>query len=736
MTEGFVAHSPRTPGGRWELLEDHLESVATLAAEFASMFESEDWGRLAGLWHDLGKYRAEFQRRIRGENIHAPHAGVGAALAYSGIGSPPLAFAIAGHHAGLANHAAQEESTQRPLERVVAENLAVLSEVRNVVPRSILEHSRPTLPPWLNASDVEERALRVELWTRFLFSALVDADRLATELFYEPTKRDAMTYESIGELSRRVDAHLDTLGSDTPVDVLRAVVLDHCRQAAALSPGLFSLTAPTGSGKTLASMSFALRHADRHTLRRVIVVAPYTSIIEQNAQVYRGVLGNRNVIEHHSAIDEEAREAAASETETRRRLAAENWDAPIVVTTAVQFFESLLNNEPSRCRKLHNIARSVIIVDEAQTLPTDFMLALLDVMRQLTAHYRCSLVLSTATQPALAARDALPQGLSDVREIIPNASALASGLRRVSVHWPDAGSAVPIERIAEEMLDRPQVLTIVHNRPEARKIAELLPADGRYHLSTRMCAAHRLTTLAAVRAALDAGDSCRVVSTQLVEAGVDVDFPVVYRAMAGLDSLTQAAGRCNRNGLLRNSDDQPALGEFVVFRAESPPPRGVPRRGLAVTEQMLRATGSLDLSNPATLEEYFRGLYFGSQLDERGVMAERRAFNYATVGDRVRFIREATQPLIVPWEQAHERVHAFEEALRRKSRIRKAARGLQPFVVQLYQQELQILLGQGAAAPLDGFGYILVAPFLHLYHEEFGLTLNDAVAADVGALVA
>ena len=732
--ERAFAHSrPDRPLTEWEPLEKHLDEVAQLAEEFAAAFDSSEWGRLVGLWHDLGKYRVDFQRRIRGESIQAPHAGAGAALAH-GI-APPVAFAIAGHHAGLANRTVQADSTQTPLEQTVAENSEVLVEVRAKAPHRILQQVRPALPEWLRVRDGQQR-LRMELWTRFLFSALVDADRLATERFYDPSKRGTLVYDSIPTLRKRADSYIDAFRPDTRVNKLRAAVLAECRRAAPMAPGLFSLTVPTGGGKTLASMSFALRHAEHHELRRVFVVVPFTNIIEQNAEVYRTSLGADNVIEHHSAIDEEARERATPEAESRRRLAVENWDAPIVVTTAVQFFETLFSNEPSRCRKLHNVARSVVIVDEAQMLPTDFLVALLDVMRQLAAHYGCSLVLSTATQPALNVRETLPQGLSDVREIMSDPRGLAEQLRRVTVRWPEGEAPTSLDRVAEEMRGRRQVLTIVHRRRDARELAERLPATGRYHLSTRMCAAHRLETLAAAKAALVQGDACRVVSTQLVEAGVDLSFPTVYRAMAGLDSLAQAAGRCNRNGELKDADGSPVLGEFIVFRAESPPPAGVLRRGLNVADAMLRTSRPFDLINPEVLHDYFRGLYFGSQLDRYGVMAEREAFNFATVAHRVRFIADGTHPVIVPWTDWEARVSAFEASMQwAPSGSRRAARALQPFVVQVFEHEMRLLQRQGAVRLLEGFGHVLAAPFLHLYDGHFGLMLDEEAVADPHALV-
>lgn len=719
-------HDPRP----WEPLDEHLAQVAELAAQFAAAFGSAEWGRLAGLWHDLGKYRPEFQRRIRGEQLQAPHAGVGAALAYQ-IQAPPVAFAIAGHHAGLANHVEQHGTSQTPLRRKVTEEHATLAAVRPLVPRDLLAHACPAPPAWLAPAGTRPPEERLELWTRFLFSALVDADRLATEAFYEPDRRADLTYDDVPTLRARLDAHLDRFVPDTPVKAVRARVLADCRAAAEQPPGLFSLTVPTGGGKTLSGMAFALRHAEQHALRRVIVVVPYTSIIEQNAAVYRAVLGERNVIEHHSAVDEVARREESTELEVRRRLAAENWDAPVVVTTAVQFFESLFSNEPSRCRKLHNVARAVVVIDEAQTLPTDFLLCLLDGMRQLTGHYGCTLVLSTATQPALGRRDALPQGLEDVREIAGDVDALAVDLRRVEVRWPNGEGATPYADVAGDLAGEPQVLAVVHRRQDARELAEQLPAEGRFHLSTRMCAAHRAAVLDDVRRALAAGAVCRVVSTQLIEAGVDVDFPVVYRAMAGLDSLAQAAGRCNRNGVLTDAGGRGALGRFIVFRAETAAPAGTPRRGLDIAEGMLRARGgALDFTDAGTLEEFFRGLYLASPLDRVGAMAHRRAFNFATVAQLVRFIADGTRPLVVPWRGVHSRVQAFERAPGRGS-----ARALQPYVVQVREHELRLLERQGAVVPLEGFGHVLARPYLHLYHAEFGLTLDEDATADVGALV-
>ena len=408
MPQRFYAHSleGRPPEAGWEDLAVHLEKVAGLTAGFAERFGAAEWGRLAGLWHDLGKYRPEFQDRLRGSAKAVEHAGLGAALAVSkhkheGL---PLAFVIAGHHTGLADlTVAAEEGGRRPLRERLAENARTLAGLRAALPTELTAPPLPPLPPL--AAEVRH----LELWTRFLFSCLIDADRLATEDFYAPGARAVVAEgrEEIPALRRRLDAELARLVEELPeekrlsrVNRHRAEVLAACRAKAQRPPGVFSLTVPTGGGKTLAAMAFALLHAEIHGLRRVVAAIPYTSIIEQNAAVYRQALGKANVLEHHSGLDPVAAEAADREAEIRRRLAAENWDAPVVVTTNVQLFESLFAAAPSRCRKLHSLAGSVLLLDEAQTLPTGFLLPVLDVLRELVRSYGCTVVLTTAKAAA------------------------------------------------------------------------------------------------------------------------------------------------------------------------------------------------------------------------------------------------------------------------------------------------------------------------------------------------
>ncbi|WP_312915824.1 CRISPR-associated helicase/endonuclease Cas3 [Candidatus Competibacter phosphatis] len=409
------------------------------------------------------------------------------------------------------------------------------------------------------------------LWIRLLFSCLVDADFLDTEQFMSPEKAGLRgQYPALAELEPRFEAYMTALtarADDTPVNQMRALVLDRCRNAAEQMPGLFSLTVPTGGGKTLASLAFALHHARRHGKRRILYVIPYTSIIEQTADVFRGVFGEDAVLEHHSNFD--------SERETpRSRLACENWDTSLIVTTNVQFFESLFAARPSRTRKLHNILDSVVILDEAQLLPPEFLTPILSTIRELSGHYGVSFVLCTATQPALASQRGFDwrfDGLDDVREIMGDATAvqeLHTSLRRVEVSLPaDLHAPTSWEALAAELATHPRVLCIVDRRDDARLLHGLLPT-GAVHLSGLMCGQHRADVIAMIKERLVADEPLRVISTQLVEAGVDLDFPVVYRALAGLDSIAQAAGRCNREGRLFN------LGRVVVFAPPTEPPAG------------------------------------------------------------------------------------------------------------------------------------------------------------------
>ncbi len=681
------AHSLKgLPPEEWQLLESHLIAVADLAERFASSFAS-GWGRLAGLWHDAGKYQPSFQNYIASDpDAHVKqkvdHSSAGALIARK-RSAPPVAFAVAGHHGGLPD----AEDLKNRLERTQP----LLHEARaGGLPSWMEEAPLPSLPAWLNPTD----RLQFSLWTRFIFSALVDADFLDTERFYAGGRERESTGPSLAELKFRLDAFLDRKARSvepTPVNLMRARVLNACRQAAAKDPGAFTLTVPTGGGKTFSSLAFALDHGMRHGFERVIVVIPYTSIIEQTAREYRNALGGEAVIEHHTNVDPD------NET-PYNRLASENWDAPVVVTTSVQFFESLYANRTSRCRKVHRIARSVVVFDEVQTFPVHLLEAVRRVLRELAANYGATVLLCTATQPVL---------LQGAGEIMPDpAREFAVVAKRYEVQMPSSGEPVAWEALASELRAFDQVMAIVHRRDDAQQLAELVGGDC-LHLSARMCAAHRSDVLVEVKRRLKAGEPCRLVATQLVEAGVDVDFPEVFRAFAGADSLAQAAGRCNREGSGR--------GRLHVFNAPTRPPQGVLRTGLQIARTM-HAEGSLDLKSPETFRAYFGKLYGYSEQDARGVMTAENSQKFKTVAGLFRMIEEAGEPVIAPYGQKWlQQVNA----IRYGGVSRIGMRRLQRFMVNLYPQEIATLREAGALDRVADTFWVVV-PGFRVYDKYWG----------------
>jgi len=649
-----IAHVRRDEtSGQWieHPLIAHLESVAKLGAAFAQPFSSGRWAELAGRWHDLGKFNAEFQAYIRGasgyeahlEDENRPdrvdHSTAGAIHAVEALGLPGciLAYLIAGHHAGLPDWEKDEAPGGSLRERLQRRELLEKARATDV-PADLLEAETPPL-------QIPGGRAGFALWVRMLFSCLVDADFLDTEDFMDAGRAGLRGgHPDLDALRTQFERHMDSLmkgAPDTPVNHLRADILRQCRERAADAPGFFSLTVPTGGGKTLSGMAFALDHAIRHGKRRIVHVIPYTSIIEQTADIFRGIFGEA-VIEHHSSLDPD-RETA------RSRLATENWDAPVIVTTSVQFFESLFAARTSRCRKLHNLVDSVVVLDEAQLLPPAFLQPILDALNLLVEHYGVTVVLSTATQPALETRrDSFGKtrlrGLENVREIIDDPDALYAALERVRVRLPDdlnTGRDWPA--IADEIARHDSVLAIVNTRRQARELHALLPPDT-IHLSALMCGQHRSDVIADIKRRLADGEPVRVVSTQLVEAGVDLDFPVVYRALAGLDSIAQAAGRCNREGRLER-------GEVVVFVPPEPPPPGVMRRAAAKTVSVIATNGDDPLTR-ANFSHFFRLFYDDTELDEREIgrlLTPGNELNvqFRTAARRFRIIDDKGQAVLV-----------------------------------------------------------------------------------------
>ena len=628
------AHSKNSLGEMHDL-QEHLTKVAELAQTFASKFGAGELGYWAGMWHDLGKLHPDFQSYLA--NPTPPrgpdHKGAGSIVA-SQI-CEPLAFLVAGHHGGLQSRADLKnwlkEKARAP--RVVeALQLAETS----------LAILKPSIQLALPAHVRTE--LDAEFFLRMVFSALVDADFLDTERHFNSEQADQRNgAPSLPELWARFASDQSKLTKNDAgrVNSVRHEVYQACVQAAAQVPGFFRLTVPTGGGKTRSGMAFALQHARRHDLDRVIVAIPYTSIIEQTADVYRGIFGDSSVLEHHSAVVfKEEIPDPVSFNDVWSRLTAENWDAPIVVTTTVQLFESLFGRKTTSCRKLHNIARSVVILDEVQTLPVGLLVPILDALRELVAHYHVSVVLCTATQPALEDSPYL-KGLPEVREIIPEPARLFAELGgRVQYQLPQDGETWTWSRVTEEMGREEQVLAVVNTKNDALAFLDALHDPAALHLSTLLCGAHRREVLAEVKQRLLNGLPCRLVSTQVVEAGVDLDFPFVLRAIGPLDRIVQAAGRCNREGKL-------TAGRVVVFDpVEGKLPPGVYRAATQTSRNQLVRPG-FDFNKPELYLEYFRSLYQVVETDKDGIQELRKTLNYPDVAQRFRMIDDDTSAVVV-----------------------------------------------------------------------------------------
>jgi CRISPR-associated endonuclease/helicase Cas3 len=716
----------------------HLTDVGESAAAFAHEPVLAAFARQAGRWHDLGKYSQAFQDYLHAKTAAAgdPHLGemqgrvdhstAGAIHAVAQIPGPIgqlLAYVIAGHHAGLPDWQSAVSDARSHLSKRLQRDDLLAAALAGDVDAAMrpLAQVLPG-PRWGNSEDVH-------LWIRMLFSCLVDADRLDAEIFARQTPRDSK-WPTLDELSLRLDAYLRELKntSSAAVAVARSEVLAHCRAGAAQSTGLFSLTVPTGGGKTLSSLAFALAHARAHGLRRVIYVIPYLSIIEQTADVFRKALGNDALVEHHSSV--------LPQFETQQtQWAVENWDASLIVTTSVQFFESLFSAHPSTCRKLHRIAGSVVILDEAQLISLDHLKPILSALRSLCRCHRTSIVFATATQPAFSSPRLLEHAalkqvhLSDVRELIPDPARLYQALRRTRIEWPGDTTPVTWPDLADRLAQHPQVLCVVSRRKDARDLYELLKAlgAGAIHLSALMCADHRSVVIARIRAALARGEPLRVVSTQLIEAGVDVDFPVVYRAFAGLDSIAQAAGRCNRNG---NSDQ---LGRVIVFWPPTKPPRGLLTHAAAATAEILRTAPDADPLSPAAFDAYFPQLYMrrADHLDSGdilkrltqnltpSVMKEALDIPFRSVAADFQLIEERDDVTIfVPFAETS----GLLESLKAGNPSRELLRKLQRCTVSLPRKQVEALHAVGQI-DLVQEGWWVLHP--DAYDLDLGVRVDD-----------
>jgi CRISPR-associated endonuclease/helicase Cas3 len=746
----YYAHSLKNqPVEKWQLLEEHLQNVEKLAGVFAEEFGSKEWGALAGLWHDVGKYGNSFQEMLLRENgfetdpsLHlgkVVHSNVGGHLAQ--LKMDPgfdriLCWIIMGHHAGLTDFGSDNVGS-KSLE--VKMRSPKNSEcIIKTIPEVLINKQKLEIPMILQRKPQAD----ISFFIRMLFSCLVDADFLDTEKFMSNEKynlRETLCCE-LSDLLVDFNVFMKNkcdLSPKTDINLIRQDILNQCLQKANQEPSVFSLTVPTGGGKTLSSLAFALSHAKKYKKKRIIYVIPYTSIIEQTAQVFREIPGFADaVVEHHCNLvnDEEKKENIIS------RLMTENWDAPIIVTTSVQFFESLYACKTSRCRKLHNIVNSVVIFDEPQTIPPEFLRPIVFSIRELYRHYRVTPVFCSATQPVLTKTESfdfnIKEGFDNVIEIIDNPIVLHSKLKRVEIETFQDLEAVSLEKVAYAIAKEDcSVLCIVNSKRDAKTLAGLLPIERTIHLSTNMCAEHRTSVLNKIKVRLkDKNESpFYVVSTSLVEAGVDLDFETVYRALAGLDSIAQAAGRCNREGKMSE------FGRTIVFLPEEQPDYIKNQASLA--EKYFRNGNLKNIFEPKVFTEYFSQRFFclgESALDKHKILnllSGNLNYSFRTAAERFSIIDDDWQrSIIVPYGGAQE---IIDKLITEHWASHKYLRQLQRYTVSISKREFQYLLESEYLSVYDDFPNIYSLFDMNFYSEKFGyMSPNDVDAYNVETLIA
>jgi CRISPR-associated endonuclease/helicase Cas3 len=750
----FYAHSTDDKTkGNWQSLNNHLTDVGRLAANFAEGFGGERAARLAGLLHDLGKYNPLIQAYYEGKGSSVDHSTAGAAVLLQQAVSLPkellgdkitlelIAHAIAGHHAGLPNRLDNEGAGASLKKRFEAWRVASLDASWQ---EEITFESSELWPKGFSsiAGSKEGIAFQIAFLGRMIFSCLVDADFKDTEAFYAAVKQNEIDRrwsplsDIIDGLIVSFDAHMIRLekqaaqGGATELNTLRNTILNTVRVKATQAPGVFTLNVPTGGGKTLASLGFALDHARQHNKQRIIYAIPFTSIIDQTASIFKDVLGDNVILEHHSAIDEES--VKARQQADKLKLAMEDWAAPVIVTTNVQLFESLFASRPSRCRKLHNIANSIIILDEAQTLPLGLLKPCVVALGELARNYGCTIVLCTATQPALNKQHYDPASLMGLeilgRELAPDPASLARKLKRVNI--VQRGEMTD-DTLVSELSEQAQGLVIVNTRKHALQLFHLCQErglEGLVHLTTRQCAAHRAQVLQEVRETLRQDRDCKVIATSLIEAGVDIDFPKLWRAEAGLEQVLQAAGRCNREG--RRILEQSYVNVFKP--SEHKPPKEIE---LLVYAYQKIASRFADLFQPEAIEAYFKEVYWqrGEGLDEGKILSlaqlDHSGTNiaYRTIAENFNMIKSPQLPVIVAYDSHGDNwINKLEEEKVPSGLI---ARKLQRHVVLVPKDKRIELINAGQVAfkapELRGDQFAVLADKA-LYNSDYGLDWDAA----------
>ena len=708
----FIAH--RRDGCEQSILE-HLQGTARLAGSFGEFFGAGELARQCGLYHDIGKYSWEFQAYIRGERGGRVDHSTAGAMEMMKAGMVPLAFCIAGHHAGLPDAGGKgDRSDMRTLRgRCKRKDIFDCQAYRQELPQP----GRQPIP-----GEMAGDGFSYMFFTRMLFSCLTDADYLDTEQFMSGGSVRRGSFITIEEAAARFFEQLEAKGFFSPqnkINEKRADILRACLQAGKGRPGLYSLTVPTGGGKTAAATAFGLSQCQKQGLRRVIYVIPYTSIIEQTADVLRDFInrpGDKvdNIVEHHSSVDYD--DPKGEERAALKKLATENWDAPVVVTTNVQFFESLFANRTSKCRKLHNIAGSVLIFDEAQMLPSEYLRPILFSLALLVRHYGCTVLLCSATQPHLA--DIWADYGVSCREVTQDIGSLYKFFQRTSFQWDGLAAG---EEIAACLAREKQVLCIAATKSSAKAIYEALPEGAGIYLSTNLCPAHRRRVIAEIKRRLKAGEECRVVSTTVISVGVDVDFPTGYVELSGLDSIIQAAGRVNREG--RRS---PEASVVHVFYTDKGRQSSFMKQERSVTELILHEYD--DISSSEAIKRYFAELYHsrGDSLDKKNIISSSEDLPFEEIAQKVKLIQEDSISLLIPFDkQAEELLARLRQGERSRSLLRRAGQ----YMVNVRragagrQSDFSLLCGAGGAEMLDD--ELAVLTNMEFYDQKQGLLIPE-----------
>ncbi len=711
----YIAHI--NENGEEQTIKAHLEGTGKLAAEFAEAFDCGEWGYACGKLHDIGKYSDGFQKRIQADGQKVDHATAGAQLCWDMGGFYKfLAYCIAGHHAGLPDTGECTDlgtagTIQGRVKKKIENYQAFAQEIE--VPAL----SKPPFQP----KKGDNPDLIMSVFIRMLYSCLVDADFLDTEYFMKGGECERDSGAPMEDLLEKLMSHISswlTNEGDETVNGRRTEILKNCLEKGQMDRGLFRLTVPTGGGKTVASLAFALRHAVENKLDHIIYVIPYTSIIEQNAKVFSDILGRENVLEDHCNVNYDAGDKDRNKEEDEQlkalQLATENWDKPIIVTTNVQFFESLYGNKSTKCRKLHNIANSVVIFDEAQMLPNDYLKPCIAIMEQLVSYYRTSIVLCTATQPAL---QKLFSGDFNPIELCPRMEEQFDFFKRVTMKNLERISE---DELVESLLHEKQALCILNTKKRVQNVYKRLAGEGAFHLSTAMYPVHRKRVLELIRKRLSAGEKCIVISTSLVEAGVDLDFCAVYRELAGIDSIIQAAGRCNREG-------KKAAESSVTYMFQLDENAYIPgqRQQIATTKALLDECP--DISSLDSIQKYFEMLYHfqGESLDKKNILSQFKGgrFSFAKVGKEFKLIEENTMTIFVNKE---ERADNILKEIQKRGATKSLMREAGQYCINVYEGIFDRLNAAGMLQPVseDLKEDFFVLRSLEEYTEEMGLSLD------------